>query len=105
MLGQLTRGQAATPDTSKLMLTLESLGRGESDAAYLAKRLAVGIERQTFPDDIVTSLAEMPSSSVMTLISRLTARNATIYDLPRHLVLLLAQKFATGPKGPRSLQL
>jgi hypothetical protein len=105
MLGELTRGQPHTRDTTELMSTLQNLGRGDSDTAYIAKRLAVSVERRTLPDDVIDAMVIMTPNALMGMITRLTARNATIYDLPRHLIMLLAQRFAHSPKGHRALRL
>jgi hypothetical protein len=92
-------------DTTQLMATLRTLGNGQSDAAFIAKRLAVGIERQHLPEDVIMSLVAMSPDAIAALITRLSTRQSTIYDLPRHLVTLFAQRFAHTPKGPRALQL
>jgi hypothetical protein len=105
MLGELTRGRAPARDTAQLLAVLASLGHGDSDKAYIAKRLTVGVERRTLPDDVIADLTNMSPVALNTMINRMAVRQSTIYNLPRQLVHALAQKFATGPKGMRSLQL
>jgi hypothetical protein len=106
MFGQLTQGRPSpTGDTTELQAQLRDLGRGESEQSYIAKRMLIGVERRTLPDDTIARLNAMTPNALFGLINRLASRRATIYDLPRQLTLTLSQRFAGMAKGVRALHL
>jgi hypothetical protein len=94
-----------TTQTEELLDRLMEMAKGESEAAYMAKRLALGVHGRTLPDDVIQQMETMDAGRLYSLIGRLRNRQATIYDLPRQIVFCLASRAFPRPAARRMMEL